>query len=811
MLVSLNRLKKYIDIVDMTPKKLAASLTMSGLEVETFYNPYARLEKIVVCEIKNIVKHPNADKLSICEADAGDRTVFIVCGAPNVYLNMRVPLALPGAKLKEDFVIKKTVIRGVKSAGMLCSEAELGLGDGRSGIMELDKTLKAGTPLSEALSLSDYIFDVSITPNRSDCLSVIGIAREIGAITGKKVKYPNIEFQNFIDKEGKETIEDITSVVIEDKELCPRYSAIVIKGVKTAPSPLWLANALKASGLKPINNIVDITNFVMLETGQPLHAFDFNLLFENRIVVKKACQNQEFITLDNKTIKLENETLMICDGEKPVAVAGVMGGLNSEIRDNTNTILLESAYFNPISTRKTSKRLGINSDSAYRFERGVDPEGTIFALTRAAALIAEISGGKIIKGIIDKNFISKKITPIEISETDVSKLLGISIDKKRIKKLLESIEFKVEDSKTGLLAYPPSFRVDITRSADIIEEIARLNGYDKIPVRIPVLPIQITDYQKNITLRNNIKTIMKGLGFSEVINYSFIDTNSCDKLRLPQQDYRRDQVFLLNPLSAEQAVMRSCLIPSLLETASTNIASQVKRLKIFETGKIFLTDKDADMPIETEFAAGLWTGARRTGLWHNKDEQADFYDIKGVIEILCQYMHVEKVDFIPIPSEESFFMEKGACAKIMAGNRRIGIVGEIADETRQAYDIKQKLFVFEINCKLLTEIIPDVITGGDISKFPAIIRDATFIVSKDINASDIYEYILSGKKDGGFLRKAEIFDVYQGDSIPTDKKSVSFRITYQASDKTLTDDMIAPIQQRIVKRTLKKFNAGLPT
>ncbi|MBW1649412.1 MAG: phenylalanine--tRNA ligase subunit beta [Deltaproteobacteria bacterium] len=810
MLVSLNRLKKYIDIIEILPEKLADSLTMCGLEVETFYNPYAHLEKIIVCEIKNIVKHPNADRLQVCEVDTGDKIVSVVCGAPNVYLNMRAAFALPGAKLKEDFVIKKTVIRGVKSVGMLCSEAELGLGDGKSGIIDLDKNLKIGTPLCEALNLSDYIFDISITPNRFDCLSIIGIAREIGAISGKKVKYPEIKFEDFIDKKSKETIEDITSVTIEDKELCQRYAAAVIIGVKPATSPLWLANALKAAGLTPINNIVDITNFVMLETGQPLHAFDFNLLFENRIVVKKVLKNQKVITLDNKKRILEDEMLMICDAQKPVAIAGIMGGLNSEIKDNTNKILLESAYFNPIPVRKASKKLGINSDSAYRFERGVDPDGTIFALKRAAALIAEIAGGKIVKGIIDKNFIPKQTNSIKITEAQVAKLLGVTVDKNSIKKLLESIEFKVEDTKDGLLVTPPSFRADITRSADIIEEIARLNGYDKIPVRIPVLPIRITPYRRNITLRNNIKAIMKGLGFSEVINYSFIDTNSCDKLQLHKNDYRRDQVVLLNPLSLQQTVMRSCLIPSLLETASLNIASQIKRLKIFETGKIFLINKNVDTPIEIEFTVGLWTGKRCAGMWHNKEEQADFYDIKGVVETLCQYLHIEKVDFIPFSAEESFFTKKGACAKIMAGNTEIGIVGEIADKTRLAYDIKQKLFVFEINCKLLTEIIPDTMTCGNISKFPAIVRDITVIVSKDINAADIYQYIISGKKQGGFIEKAEIFDIYEGEQIPSDKKSISFSITYQASDKTLTDEQIAPIQQKLVEKTLKKFNASLP-
>ncbi len=811
MKVSLNWLKKYIPII-MSPESLADSLTMAGLEVEAVYDRFTRLDSVIVCHIENIVTHPNADKLYICEVNTGGETLSVVCGAPNVKEGMVAPLALPGTVMQDETVLNKTSIRGIKSYGMLYSEVELGVGTNKDEIMELDNNLSAGLSINDALDLSDTIFEISITPNRADCLSIIGIAREITAFSDEKLIYPDFEIANAnINK--RININELTSVKINEPNLCPRYAARLIENVKIAPSPSWLCDRLLSAGLKPINNVVDITNFVMLETGQPLHAFDFDFIAQSKVVVRTAVEKEAFTILDGKELTLSSDILMICDGEKPIAVAGIMGGLNSEIRDSTNRVFIESAYFDPVCIRKGSKKLGISSESSYRFERGVDPEGTIKTLNRAVMLMEKIAGGKIIEGLIDEHPVIDERKPIVLSLESTNRLLGTSFNKEEIKKRFESIDFKVEDDTKNpdsdrLVVLRPSFRVDILRPADLIEEVARLSGYNSIPATYPLLPEETLPLPKQLIIKDKIKQLIIGFGFSEIINYSFTHGQSCDRLNLTSDDKRRNQVKILNPLIEDQAVMRTSLIPGMLETAAKNISQQVKTLRFFETGRIFLNKEKDELPEENQILSALWTGLRAKPSWYAEEVDCDFYDIKGVTEELLKALYINKVKFFRLDDIMCSFTKKGHTAQIFVENIIVGIVGEVNSKVLKNYGLKQKVFVFEIDLNKLIPLVPDIVIAKSIPRFPAVTRDITIIVDKDVAVGDVFEIVEKDREE--LVEKALLLYVYEGKPIPLHKKSISFRISYRSSEKTLNDEMVSPVHQKIADKVIKEFNADLP-
>lgn len=803
MKVSLSWLKDYVPI-EMQVSSLADALTMAGLEVESVSDRYEYLDSVVVGRIVKIEPHPNADKLKICNVDVGDRTISVICGAPNVNEDILAPVALPGTVFPDGFLLEKSVIRGKTSEGMLCSEKELGLGADSSGIMILGKDLVVGEKIAKALDLSDTVFDIDLTPNRPDCLSIIGIAREIAAFQKTSLRYPHISLS-----ESENRISSITSVTIKAPDLCPRYAARLLEDITIAPSPFWLQDRLLSVGLRPINNIVDITNFVLMETGQPLHAFDFDRLAENRIVVRTANEGETFITLDQKERSLSPEMLMICDGEKPVALAGIMGGHNSEIEESTTRVLIESAYFNPVNIRKTSKKLVLKTEASHRFERGVDPNGTLTALNRAAQLMAEIGCGRLIGGVIDecpKPFCEKTLI---LSVKDTNRLLGTSFDQNEIKDLLKSIEFEVEKNNNDSLAVnPPSFRVDITRPVDLMEEIARLWGYNNIPTTNPLVPAEARQPARQLDLRDRIKRLMIGFGFTEVINYSFINKQSCDNLGLGSDDPRRQQVNILNPLSEDQAVMRTSLIPGLFETMHRNISQQTRNIKIFEVGKIFISKGQDNLPEEIEMLAGLWTGARFEASWHSKEIDCDFYDIKGVVEGLFKGLNLHNTGFTSMPVDSCNYTKPGYTARIFSGNTFLGLVGEVKPLVLRNFDLKQTAFIFELNLESLVPLIPDIRLAKPIPKFPAISRDITFIIDKGIEARNILERVET--YDEELVEGIHLFDVYEGDQIPLGKKSVSFRITYRSSKETLEDDVVNSIHKNISERLLKEFDATLP-
>ncbi len=807
MKVSLSWLKDYIPI-NLDAADLAEALTMAGLEVDSVADRYAYLNSVVVGRVVEVDRHPNADKLVVCRVDAGDRMSSVVCGAPNVEPGMLASLAKPGTVFPDGSQLNKSVIRGISSEGMLCSDAELGLGIDSSRIMALEASLKVGDRLADALALHDVVFEFDLTPNRPDCLSVIGIAREIAAIQKTPVKYPDysIEDQN-------DTIHGATSVKIEAPDHCPRYSARLVENVTVKASPFWLQDRLLSVGLRPINNIVDITNFVMMETGQPLHGFDFDFLAENRIVVRTAAEGETFTTLDEKERRLGAEMLMICDGAKPVGVGGVMGGLNSEIEATTSRVLIEGAYFNPVSIRRTSKKLGLGTDASHRFERGVDPEGTVRAVNRAAKLMVELGGGSLVEGIIDEYPKPQAAKSVELSVKRTHRLLGIEPDAKRIKDLLESIEFDVktiasEDSDQRLTVVPPTFRVDVSRPEDLMEEVARLSGYNNIPTTFPAIPAEGRMSDGYLGLRNRIKMLMNGFGFTEAITYSFASEASGDHLRFKEDDSRRSFIHILNPLTEDQTVMRTSLLPGLIEAASYNIARQVKNLKLFEIGKTFIRSDQQDLPIEPEILTALWTGTQREASWHGREVPCDFYDSKGAVEGLIQALKLDKVRFSKMPADACDYTRPGYTAQILADGLQLGLVGELHPDVRKNFDLKQPAFIFELELDKIAALIPPSTGSKSIPRFPAIYRDITIIVDRRIETQTVLDAVEDiGEK---LVEQLHLFDVFEGDPIAEGKKSVSFRVTYRSSIKTLEDEDVNDLHRAITDKLLKSFDATLP-
>ena len=726
---------------------------------------------------------------------------------------MFVPCALPGAVLPGDVKIKKSKLRGEISYGMLCSAAELRLNTDASGIMDLDLEdgFLPGTPLEEALNISDTVFEIDLTPNRPDCLSYIGVAREIGAFTEPKQKVMLPDYTLPKDKIGKQSIHDFAKVEIIDPDLCPRYSAGLLFDVKIKPSPFWLQEKLESIGLTPINNVVDITNFVMMETGQPLHAFDFDEVAKGKIIVRRAGVDTDFKTLDSKDHKLESDMLLICDGERPVGLAGVMGGENSEILDSTTRVLVESAYFNPVSIRKTAKKTGIASDASHRFERGADPEGTVKALTRAVSLIAQLGDATIAKNYIDEY--PKKAVPIEIdlNTKALNSRLGTKLDSDAICDILRSVEFDVEKiSDIHLKIGIPFFRVDVTRPEDLSEEVARLWGYNNIETSYPLVPAKGRLLDQRIVLRGKIRDIMTGFSFFEVINYNFINENSCDRLNLSDTDTRRKVETILNPISDQMSVLRSSLIPGLLETMKKNLSQQTDTLKLFEIGKVFFATQKGSLPEEKERVAGLITGNRSDQSWYSKKIKNDFFDLKGVIEGFIKGLMIKDLRFEKIENDDYPYYKNGYAAVVKSGDTLLGSLGRIGGKTLKNYGLKQDAFVFDFSLKAIRNMLPDSLIAEPLPRFPSISRDITIIVDRSIPVGEILEQIESISKKQSLIEKTFLFDAFEGKPLPEGKKSLSFRVVYRSAAKTLKEKNIKKLHVNISRSIVDLFHADLP-
>ena len=793
MLVSLKWLKDYVDI-NVTAEELAEKLTMAGLEVDEIKTIRPSFSGVVAAKITSVKPHPAADKLSLCDVTDGSQTYRVVCGAQNIKAGDIVPLAKVGATIPGGYTIKSSVLRGEKSDGMLCSEAELETGDNSSGIWQLPENLTLGVPLETALDLSDTVLDVSITPNRADCLSMIGIAREVAAITGEKIKIPVGRI--------KETIEEIsshTSVTIIDADLCPRYTARLIINVKVGSSPAWMKTRLESAGLRSINNVVDVTNFVMLEMGQPLHAFDFRFLEQGKIIVRKSRDDEEFTSLDGKTRKLPADTLLICDGVKPVAIGGIMGGLNSEVKDDTQFVLLESAYFNPVSIRRSARKLAMPTDASFRFERGIDPEGVIRALNRAAQLIADLSGGNIYKNCIDEypqKVPAVKDIPLRLSR--ISQLTGTAIDAKEVIKILQSIGMTVGNAgKDNYLVTPPTFRVDIKREIDLIEEVIRIYGYDRVPVTLPNVAVVEMASNPRMDLEEKIRHILIGTGYSEVVNYSFVTPEFVDYLCLPENDERRRLVRIKNPLVEDQSVMRTTMVFGLLDAMKKNNNNGSLDLKIFEMGRVFIDREREELPEEKNMLACLLTGVMTDNLWGNK-VNADFYDLKGCLENIFYDFKLTNCHYRSSISEP--FLHPGKSCGIYIGELLAGYMGQVHPDVLDKMDLKNCAYVFEINLDILANQVNNVIPYKEISKFPAVTRDVAFLISAEMETDYMIDIVLRQNEE--LLENVVIFDIYAGKGISEGMKSLGLRFSYRASDRTLTDLEVNSIHDKIVQNTV---------
>ena len=796
MNVTLNWLKAYIDF-EFSPSKLADRLTMLGVEVESVKHLGTELEGVIVGSVTSIRPHPNADKLVLCQVDTGEtEELQIVCGAPNAREGMLAPVATIGATLPVGLTIKRAKLRGETSQGMLCSEKELGLSGDAAGLMELSTDIPLGTPLSEALGLDDVVFELEITPNRPDCLSLIGVAREIRAETGNPLKLPTVDPQ-----ENGINLQDLTSVTIDAPDLCPRYAARVIQGVKVTESPAWLQQRLESVGIGVINNIVDVTNFVLMEYGQPLHAFDYHKLAENRIVVRRARDDEQITTIDEVERELTSDTLVIADAEKPVALAGIMGGYNSEITETTCDVLLESAYFNPLSIRATAKALGISTEASYRFERGADPGAVLAALDRAAQLIAELTGGTICDGIVDVYPGQQPLTEIQLRPERVNFVLGTTIETAEMVQILDRLGFDVDATGKVYQVVVPTFRSDVTREIDLIEEIARVYGYDNIPTTLPKGDIPVPAPTPKTEARRRIKHFLLAAGMMEAVNYSFCDPNCFDKIRLNADDPLRNTLQLRNPLSPEMSVLRTTLTPGLLENAQHNRNHQIDTIALFEIGGVFVHDGKEKEP---ERVTGVLAGQIGEGVYSDPYRHPDFFDIKGLVEGMLEVCGV--VDWTLQKTDAPTF-HPGRNAEVLLGNRRIGVFGEVHPEVLENYDLPYKAYLFEFDLEGLADAATFAKRFEPISIYPKVARDLAIVVDKETLSDMPTELIYT--TGGDSVDSVRLFDVYEGEQVPEGKKSLAYTITYHSATETLTDKAVNTLHDEVVKCLNRELGAEL--
>jgi len=782
MIVSLEWLKDYLDLSDQTPESVSYLLTMLGHEVESVEYPDdftgVAVGKILSCE--PIPRSKNKK----CLVDISKEKLTIVCGAPNVRAGILVPVVVPGGSLPGGHKIETTVIAGETSQGMICSSAELNLGTDHSGIWILEEEFpqpgffEIGADLHRYFP-PDAVFNLEITHNRGDCLGHIGMARELAAGLNRELKYPK-----FLLREDEKPASSIASVKILDAERCPRYGARLVLDAQIKPSPRWMQRRLQAIGLRPISNVVDVTNYVMMEYGHPLHAFDLRMLAERRIVVKTAASGEKFTTLDGKEHELTDEDLLICDGKKGVAVAGVMGGLNSEIAEDTKDILLECACFHPISIRKTSKRLGIVTDSSYRFERGVDAKGVPRVVDRTAYLVQATAGGRVLKGIVDDYPLKTASSVIELHPERVNFILGGNISQTVMVDCLQRLEMNITELADTILVTPPTFRPDLQKEIDLIEEIARIDGYDKIECAshsLVSLEVQPLDKEE---LDAALRSALTAEGLQEALTHS---------MRHPQRTGLGSEipVALRNPISADFAVLRTDLLAPLLETVALNLHYGAETVRIFELGNVFC--RSGSGVVESKQIAGLLTGLAEETHWSGKAGEYDLFTLKGLVENFLSYISLDNYRIYSYFNCGSF--TEASAVKI--GDEEIGLFGSIAPAILEKYDINQPVYFFTFDYELLRRHRRTDKKYHEFSRFPAVKRDLSLIFPEDIAAGQIEQKVRA--KSGEYLRGIEFFDLYRGGQLPAGKKSLSFALRFQSDQCTLTDEEVDACIEAIVK------------
>ncbi|MGX7111317.1 phenylalanine--tRNA ligase subunit beta [Gemella cuniculi] len=792
MLVSYNWLKQYADIKD-NANELAEKITRGGIEVEGVEYLAGNISNVVVGFVKSKEKHPDAEKLNVCKVDVGDEELQIVCGASNVDAGQYVIVAKVGAKLP-GIKIKKAKLRGVESQGMICSLKELGYNQSvvpkncQDGIYVFEEEQKLGSDVVEILGLDDYVLDLSITPNRADALSMRGLAYELGALYTQRV--------DFKDSEKEENYEDTTLSISIESSSCKNYLGQVVKNVEVKDSPLWLQTRLINSGIRPINNIVDITNYVLLEFGQPMHAFDKDLVGSN-IVVRDARMDEILETLDGVERKLQKNDLVITDGNKPIALGGVMGGKNTEVNSSTKNIILESAYFNPINVRRTSSFHGLRSDSSTRFEKGIDPNMQKSALQRAVELILELCPTATVEksvGVVNKE-IEKEII---ISTEYINNYLGIKLTTEEIITILKSLNFNVENSD-DIIVKVPTRRPDISIKQDLVEEIIRIYGYDNLASTLPKFSKTTRGgltYSQYVV--RNLRKMFVSLGFNDTINYSLVSDEESIQFTLENNH----KVKLLMPMTETHSTLRQSLIPGLLNTVQYNVARKQKNLKLFEIGKVFFGSGDDNIqPKETLYLSAALTGVDRETKWLKESEKIDFYSAKGYLEVVFERLGLEeKITYSAFKMAE---MHPGRCAKVFLGEQCVGFIGEIYPVMAEELGIN-KTYVFEINLDKIVSESKVKPKYEEVTKYPEITRDIAMLVDREEEYQNIYNIIEN--VDNKLITNVELFDLYEGLELLTGKKSLALTLTYSDKEKTLTDEEVTVVHDKVLA-SLEEYGA----
>ena len=801
MLVSTKWLNEYVNINGIDPADLAEKITRSGIEVDAIIDRAKGMTNVVVGLVKECVKHPEADKLNICQVDVGEETTQIICGAPNVAQGQKVIVARPGAALPGGLKIKKAKLRGEESNGMICSLQELGI-EGKlvpkayaEGIYVLPHDAVPGENALPLLGLDDTVLEFDLTPNRSDALSMLGVAYEVGAILSQGIALPKINYTASTEK-----AEDKLKLRVDAATDNPMYVAKVVKNIKIAESPLWLQNALMAAGVRPHNNVVDITNYVLMEYGQPLHAFDYDRLGTGEIVVRHAQEGETITTLDDTERTLQAHNLVITNGQEPVALAGVMGGANSEVHDGTTTVVIESAYFAPSSVRRTSKEVGLRSDASTRFEKGVDPNRVEEAAERAAQLIAELAGGEVLSGSVIFDELDKTPERITISPDYINSRLGMKISMEEMLTILDRLRIPTEAINGQLVIDAPTRRQDLKIKEDIIEEIARMHGYDEIPKTLPVsesTPGGLTPYQAK---RRIVRQFLEGAGLYQAITYSLTSKAQAQAFTLETAPVTE----LLMPMSEDRSTLRQSLIPHLLEAATYNVARRIDSVALYETSSVFLGEEEDGLPREVEHLAAVLTGKWVDHPWQAETKKVDFYVVKGIVEGMMERLGLlEGLSF-----EKALLdgMHPGRTANVLLRGQQIGFIGQIHPTEQKKRDLKET-YVFELNLEGVLSVETEELLYVPVPRFPSISRDIALVVESVTSAGMLEATIRQA--GGKLLKDVKLFDLYEGDNVEAGKKSLAFSLTYFDPERTLTDEEVVKAHDKVLKALTEEADAQL--
>lgn len=809
MQVSIKWLKDYIDF-DETPEQLADKLTMAGIPVENVVRADEGLEKVVTGKLTEVVPHPDSDHLQVCTVDVGEKELLtIVTGAPNVSQGQVVPVALVGAHLPNGQKISKGKLRGIPSMGMLCSADELKMElanlpeEQKTGIFILPEDTPVGEPVAKVLGLDDCVLEFELTANRGDCFSVFGIVREIAVLAGKQPHWPEIVAKENDDAKA----EDMVKIGIDAPDLCSRFSARVLKNVKIGPSPEWMQKRLEGAGIRAINNVVDVTNFVMVELGQPMHAYDYDEVKGHSLTARRAEVGENVHTLDDSSRLAKGGELVIADAEKPAGLAGVMGGLETEITEKTTTVVLEAASFNGPSIRRTSRAIGLHSEASGRFERGVDATGTVRALDRAAQLLSEMGACTVTKGVVDVYPVKKDAVTVMFTAAEINGRLGTEISGAKMKEILESLGFAVEN--TGTEAYRltvPSWRGDVSCMEDVSEEVARIYGFDNIQSTTPRGAVMEARQSARQAFSDRIRRVLASLGMDEARSFAFTHPSLFDKLNVPEDSELRRAIPIMNPLTDEYPLVRTTLLTNLFENAVRNFSRKNEDIRIFELAPVFLPKAlpVTEQPDEVLKLVGLLTGRREPVGWGQDGAAIDFYDAKGVVEQLFSALSISRYT---VEAGEHFALHPGKTAVFKKGRDVLAVVGEVHPAVQEAFGVTKKLYVFEMDVATMLANAAKNFTSQSLPKYPGVSRDLALIVSEKTAAADVERVIK--KNAGPYFKDVALFDLYTGKQIGEGKKSLAFAMRFQSGEKTLTDEEVDAAVEKIVEAAGKEFGAEL--